>query len=145
MNKKSFLVKYRLKNINIIKFYFNNSNNDKIRTDKLTSEFSVGFNINKDKEIITIQIDVKIKGKDANQSDISELIVNYDYHVIGLKNIEQNDDKLKMPDEFLLSIIAISFSTTRGIFYEKCAGNCLSNFILPIINPKDILKGKESK
>ncbi|MFO7890231.1 MAG: hypothetical protein R6V04_07810 [bacterium] len=143
MNKKSFSVRYRLNNINIIKFYFNNLNNDKIETDKLSSEFSVGFNINNDKEIITIRIGVKIKGKETEQSDISELLVNYDYHVIGLKNIEQNDDKLKMPDEFLLSIIAISFSTTRGIFYEKCARTCLSNFILPIVNPKDFLRGKK--
>lgn len=141
MNKKSFSVRYRLNNINIIKFYFNNLNNDKLKPNKISSEFTVGFNIHKDKEIITIQIGVKIIGKEI-KSDISELIVNYDYHVIGLKNIEHKDGKLKMPNEFMLSLLALSYNTTRGIFYEKCAATCLSNFILPIINPKDFLSKK---
>lgn len=38
------------------------------------------------------------------------------------------------------AIASISYSTSRGILMTRFNGTALSNFILPVINPNDLLK-----
>ena len=136
--KKGFSLKYKLQQIRTIKFVLvNPTNKDNIKKSPL--EFTVGFKINTETEIIIISLGVTVFDNENQKNKLCELVVEFEYHTIGLKNFEKKDDKIKLPNDFMISLLSISYNTLRGIFNEKCATTQFSNLILPIIDSRELL------
>lgn len=55
--------------------------------------------------------------------------------------VEVKNGKIAIINEHLMpSVAAISFSTSRGILMTRLQGTAMKDYILPIINPDDLIK-----
>lgn len=105
-------------------------------------ELTVGHKMmhNLDDERIKMEINLSVNG--TNDKD-TLLFFQIDFHfqVEHLDNFYQlNDEKLPIFwDMFEATLLGISFSTARGILFEKLQNAGLSNIIIPIVSPKKML------
>lgn len=69
----------------------------------------------------------------------------YDF-IFQVENIEEyirdKDDKPLFSGNLISTLLAIAYSTLRGILHTKLADTPLKDFILPVINPNELLKSK---
>jgi len=59
-----------------------------------------------------------------------------------------NETQVEMPDDLLVTLMSVSYSSARGILAELTAGTDYSNILLPLVNPQDfktILKTAEKQ
>ena len=142
--QKELQIKYRLQKIKIINFNFNIQDDKNVNFDQLYIETILKQNIDIDKEFIIITLGIHVFTDESHKDLLCTLTVEFSFHTIGIKDVKKNGDQLKIPNDFILSLVSISYSTCRGIFFEKCASTCLSNLILPLINPRDLLPKEEN-
>lgn len=66
------------------------------------------------------------------------------FEIIELKKYKQKED-YDLPIDFIALIVGISISHTRAILSTKTRGTVLGEFILPILNPKEIVEKSNIK
>jgi hypothetical protein len=102
-------------------------------------KIEIGFNFTLKKEvnefIITTIIQYLFK---------KEEVLKYENQTFfKVKNIDQvitlEKDKMNIKDEFLLSLLSVVIGTTRGMMIKNTLGKKLSDFPLPILDPKALL------
>ena len=144
-NHKKIEIRFRLQNMRITNFSFIEKEDYKLETNKIHFKFSSGIKINKKNEIILILLDTKIFNNTDKEIELCNLTVVFEFHVIGLKEFTYKKDTIQIPDNLLNHLTIISYSTMRGILFEKCSGTYLSELILPTIDPTMIIPGKHHK
>lgn len=91
--------------------------------------------------LVKAEFQVKIKAESNKKKAVG------DFHIVFIYKVE-NLDQLAIPDKDELIILnpslgnalaAITYSTARGVLLIKLQGTALQNFVLPIINPNDLL------
>lgn len=108
--------------------------------------FQVGFDLDFDKEENTVKADLLINvstvsnGKNEEEASGSFHIMAF-YHIENLEQLISGDDsqELNVDRAMASNLAAITFSTARGIIYTRFQGTALRNFILPIVDPQDLL------
>lgn len=100
---------------------------------------------NLDKELVKIRLylDVRaeINGKTINQGGNYE--IDFFFKIEDLKDHYQiNNEKPLFAGVFVCTLLAISYSTLRGIMFNIWKDTYLNSLILPIINVPDLLKSK---
>ncbi len=120
---------------------------DKKLSQKPTYDFKMSYNVmhNLEKEVIKIRlfIDVNgvIKNKVINQGGNYE--VDFLFQIDDLNNqFEMIEDKPVFSGLFVSTLLAISYSTLRGMFYEAWKNTVLHGVILPVISVPDLFKSK---
>jgi hypothetical protein len=109
----------------------------------LQIEIGFNFNINKKEKEFCIETLVQyvIENKEAlkyeNQTIFKVLNINEVAKTVG--------DKIKIKDEFLLSLLSIVIGTTRGMMIKNTMGKKINEFPLPIINPGELLDNIKKK
>jgi len=139
VQQKELKIKYRLQKIKIINFNFSIQDDKNVNFDQPHIEIVLNRNIDINKEVIIITLSINLFSDEAHEYRLCTLTVEFSFHTIGIKDMKKNGNQLIIPNDFILSLVSISYSTCRGIFFEKCASTCLSNLILPLINPRDLL------
>jgi len=83
---------------------------------------------------------------DLSSSDHTELQGSFEiafYFVVDefekLVNVDDEEMKVNMADDFLLSIANITYSTSRGIIYSRCLGTVFNKIIIPVVS-NDMIK-----
>jgi hypothetical protein len=112
------------------------------------SSLRLGFNL-KDK-IARVDLMTNIKtlsaGHDGNET-------KGNFHLVYFYHIENLDELATMLDDhtidlnpFLANALAsVTYSTSRGVLLTRLQGTTLQNFILPIIDPNQLLNDNISK
>ena len=95
--------------------------------------------------IILILLDTKIFNNADKEIQFCNLTVFFEFHVIGLKKLAHKKNTISIPDGLLNHLFVISYSTMRGILFEKCSGTYLSELILPAIDPTMIIPKKHQE
>lgn len=100
---------------------------------------------NLDKELIKIRlyldVSADINGKTINQGGNYE--IDFFFKIEDLKDHYQiNNEKPLFGGVFVSTLLAISYSTLRGMMFNLWRDTHLSSLILPIINVPDLLKSK---
>lgn len=109
-------------------------------------DFELGFNLDDKLIKASFSINVETKSKQKNVEEATGFF-SFDY-VFYVDNIEEltklEKDKIVSLHPALGNALAsITYSTSRGILMTRFQGTALRNFILPVINPNDLLeKGK---
>ena len=85
---------------------------------------------------------VKVFEKDNKKINIGNLSVLFEYHCLGFKNFKHKGNTVNIPNDLNRTLFNTSYSTLRGIFYEKTIGTYLQNFILPMIDIKKLIPKK---
>lgn len=72
---------------------------------------------------------------------VMTIVVSYVYKVTDLvKFLKDIDGKTYLETAVLLNLVSVSYSTTRGIVYERSRGYGLNNHPLSVINIEDFIK-----
>lgn len=82
---------------------------------------------------ITLECDDKI---------VAEYIYDFFYEVENILDFLTGESKQVFSGNLIGTLLSISYSTMRGIAHVKLSDTNLKGFILPVINPNDLLKSK---
>ncbi len=109
-------------------------------------DFELGFNLDDKLIKASFSINVETKSKQKNVEEATGFF-SFDY-VFYVDNIEEltkleKDEIVSLHPALGNALASITYSTSRGILMTRFQGTALRNFILPVINPNDLLeKGK---
>lgn len=105
-------------------------------------DFSSAYNIEFKKVMSEIEFEITGKLEDNVISKAIYTIVFY-FHVENLEELcVKEGDKQKIDGNLGNALASISYSTSRGLLTARLQGTPLQNFILPVINPNDLLNKK---
>lgn len=107
--------------------------------DNLSIAYGLEFNFNLDTNSVFFVIAVKISLKE-NDFTIIESKVLTEFIVENLKKYVEVDETLSIPTEAVETMFSISFTHTRAILSQTTNGSKFQKIILPIVNPRDLLK-----
>lgn len=103
-------------------------------------EFSLGFNIEDGlaKSDYILNVSTKSQNKEEAQAVFHLL---YIFKVENLNDFAQLDLKqqVKLDQALGVTLASITHSTSRGVFLTRFQGTALQSFVLPVVNPKDLL------
>lgn len=115
----------------------------------LENNLELGFNL-QDKLIkvdYTIDITTESKGKNKNEAKGS-------FHFVFIFSVENLEELAILNEKKMIdlngslgnALSGITYSTSRGILLTRLQGTPFQNFILPVINPNNLLaKGNKNK
>lgn len=137
---KPLKIKLRLTSVKILSFSIKNELRIK-EDNNMVFEIGVTNNTNLNKSSIEIIILVKIFLDKTKKIELGEVKTSNIFEVMNLKkHIRVEDKKNTLPEVLLASIVGISISNTRGILIAKAAGTVLSNAVIPVINPSELIR-----
>lgn len=112
---------------------------------KTEQEAQIGFNneIKAAKVSITYHI-IPSKDNVRDASIGARITINF---YISIENYDElviikKDGELEVDNHLYVNLIAVCFSTGRGLIYARLHSTHLENIILPIIDPKKLIKEK---
>lgn len=116
---------------------------DKVEGHDFNVEFNLGFNIPKKLVKADFKVFIETKSKDQTVEEAKGAF--HFVYVYNVGNVEElaeiMDDKTVTVEGSLGNALAsITYSTSRGILMTRFQGTSLENFILPVINPNELLK-----
>jgi hypothetical protein len=114
-------------------------------TENIVDEVGIGlsfhFDVNIEKGIFKFltKINYTLKETDTPLLELeNEIVFEIENISVVVKAVPK--DKLKMDNDFLITLAGVSIGTTRGILSTKTKGNILSKVPLPILNPKEVIE-----
>lgn len=138
-------VKIIPENISLFYIKVNESNiNDSSKIEGLNFIVNVAQNIlnNLKDERIKIGLILDIKSSDVENQFNANFNIDFHFKIKDLKDfytLPEDGDNPIFSGLFLTTLIGISFSTARGIIYERLSKTNMKNVILPVISPSKIL------
>ena len=106
-------------------------------------DFELGFNL--EDKLVKADFSVHVETK-SNEDSIEEAVGNFSFvYVFYVDNIEElttleKDETITIHPALGNALASITYSTSRGILMTRFQGTVLSDFILPVINPNDLLE-----
>lgn len=119
-------------------------NEDSIAHYDSTHDCELSFNL--DDNIVKVNFEVSIKTNSYPETNKEEVRSNFKfaffYLVENLNDLSEvmHDKTISLKGGLGTVLSSITYSTTRGILMTRFNGTSLKDFVLPIINPNDLLK-----
>jgi hypothetical protein len=116
---------------------------EKVEGHTFNVDFELGFNL-VDK-LVKADFSVNVETK-SNAEDTEEAIGTFSFvFVFYVDNIEElttleKDQTVTLHAALGNALASITYSTSRGILMTRFQGTALSDFILPVINPNNLLE-----
>ncbi|MGO1245680.1 MAG: hypothetical protein ACTHZ1_09200 [Sphingobacterium sp.] len=129
--------KIRLLNMHPQKDFFDNQFDSGQKEIKLAVAQSTKHNI----EIKSFKITLSVL-LECDDKIIAEYIYDFFFEVENILDFLTDEGKQIFSGNLIGTLLSISYSTLRGITYVKLSDTNLKGFILPVINPNDLLKSK---
>jgi hypothetical protein len=117
--------------------------NEKVAGHTFNVDFELGFNL--EDKLVKADFSVHVETK-SNENTIEEAVGNFSFvYVFYVDNIEElttleEDETITIHPALGNALASITYSTSRGILMTRFQGTVLSDFILPVINPSDLLE-----
>ncbi len=139
-------VKYKIESIKVLDFAIHVPENIQESITDAFFEFYTGIQIVLNENRINIRFQTKVYDYKTKKTCYSNLTMLYSFKILGMESFQLRKNMVKVPDELMITLVGIAYSTTRGIFYEKFAGTYLRDIFLPPMNPKILIpKVKDKK
>lgn len=102
---------------------------------------TVMHKLEEEKIKLNLKINLETCKDDNKKCSFAHFDIDFHYHIKNFVNFYTYNDKQKPVFNALLiaTLLGISFSTARGIIYEKLTANNIKNIILPIVSPQEML------
>lgn len=115
-------------------------------SEKRTGEFNINVahttmhNLKDQRVKIGLHIDLSTK--DNSNGGKANFIIDFHFQVKNLNNFyELKDENHPVFSGLLIAtLLGLSFSTARGIIFERLSNTNLQGIILPVVDPKDMLQ-----
>ncbi len=118
----------------------------------IRKSFKMSFNYANGILTIKIIIDFLCRAENPEPLKLFGTTVQCDFKLLEFEEILKKNEKdlVNIPDDLLITLLSVSYSTARGILAAQTAGTDYSNFFLPLVNVsefKTMLKtiGEEPK
>lgn len=123
-----------------------NFNLNNITGYQLDKSFQLAFNLDNKlaKADFTIHIKSDSKGDNENEA-IGNFHLIFIYRIENLEELAvlEKNNSLTLNPALANALSSVTYSTARGILITKLQGTALQNFILPIINPSNLMRNKQ--
>lgn len=108
--------------------------------------FELGFNL--PDKLIKAEFTVNVETKSRKNGSEAKGVFCFVY-IYFVENIEdltslEKDSTVILHQSLGNALASITYSTSRGILMTRFQGTALSDFILPVINPNDLLEEKKA-
>ena len=136
-------VKIIPENINL--FYIKVSEctiNDSLKDERLNYRINVAQNIqnNLKEQKIRIELILDIKSSDSDNDFSANFNIDFQFKIKNLSDYYEDVDKEPVFNGlFISTLMGISFSTARGIIFERLSKTNMKNVILPVVSPSKLL------
>lgn len=116
---------------------------EKVEGHTFNVDFELGFNL--DDKLVKADFSVNVETK-SKEEDVEEAIGTFSFvYVFYVDNIEElttleKDQTVTLHQSLGNALASITYSTSRGILMTRFQGTALSDFILPVINPNNLLE-----
>jgi hypothetical protein len=121
---------------------------DSLKHEKLIFDLNVAHSIlhNLKDERVKIGLVLNIKNKNSDVEFKALFNIDFHYKIKDLNHFYEleKDDNLVFSGTLISTLIGISFSTARGIIYQRLAATNMKDIILPVVSPSKILFAKKS-
>ncbi|QEC52157.1 hypothetical protein EDD80_1065 [Anseongella ginsenosidimutans] len=102
------------------------------------SEFQV--RVLSDSSELEVLTTVKLNIRELNTL-FGELKTSVRFKVLPFELVvKKAEEGYQIPDTLMVNLFGIVTGTVRGILYERLRGTILQNEILPLLNPKELIK-----
>jgi hypothetical protein len=86
------------------------------------------------------------KGDNPSENTLTSFHIDFHFHVSNMEEcIDKKDENINIDAVMVSHLIAIAYSTSRGIIIERLYNTPYKHTILPIIDPYKLLKEEEQK
>jgi len=137
-------IEFRLRNIQMTKCSFQNPDRPIQEDQELGFSFEFGVRFDEEKSEINIDVDSKIYFSPKQKLIIGEIKTVTCFSINNFKDFVYKKNHFEFPEDFVIMLLSISFSTLRGIIVEKSTSILQYQVILPIINIKEIIEKQKS-
>ena len=109
-------------------------------------DYEVGFNI--DEKLAKTDFQVDIKTQSETHQDEAKGLFHFSF-VFSIENMEELVKKKKKVDTVQIdanlgnALASITYSTSRGILMTRFQGTLLKDFVLPVIDPNNLVNKEE--
>lgn len=137
-------LKFRISTLEDLGYTFKKPE-ESVPTDRIDFSMENSLDIDEESGTITFVLTPQFTTGKRDPKLIAELAFKVVFDVQGLEQFVGNDDEdvVELPDQLVVTLFSISYSTMRGVFYEKSRGTMAERLVLPIIDPKIILQKEE--
>lgn len=100
------------------------------------------YDIENDLFIVNLEVAYKYRQAENENIDLLSIESNFTFEIDDLKEIigQTDGNSFQLPDVLLYSMFGVSLSAVRGMMAVKTAGNYLSDYPLPLFDPKELLE-----
>jgi hypothetical protein len=109
---------------------------------EFSAELDLGFNLEEKliKSSILIKVETDSQGANSTEATSSfKLQFLYRYEHLKAMAIPDEAGKIDLHPHLGNAISSITYSTSRGILMSRYQGTAFRDFILPVMNPNDLL------
>ncbi len=132
-------IEFRLKEIDTVNYSIYTPKNLDVKIDDAYFIFKSGFKIDYDKQFIITNLETMAFEIVEKKEIYCKIELLFLFHFKDMKIFKISDKVFRFPDEILRVLMDISYSTTRGILYEKWRGTYLDKIILPSIDINSLI------
>lgn len=130
--------------------FFENSidslDNINIGSEETEYKIETSIRVEADKRNIIIGINANLFTKENNPTELLGIKTSHEFLIENFKeSIKTENGFCQLPDEFMVSILSISYSTVRGMLFESVTEPSYKQILLPLINPKEIYENLKIK
>ncbi len=149
-SKKEIKINFGIRKISILDYSVETSK-VKIETKKevvFDFNFQIGFLINRKENELVFMLSFTINPQNDKKNILGKMQIEMRFFITNMEDfLHPKEEKINLPDHFLINLIGIVISTSRGIWASKVMGTKLQPAILPIVDSKEFfeLLRKQSK
>ncbi len=122
---------------------------DTLEERQIGGKFDVNYRWNLEKELFAVKLDFSfVYSKDKSQEEeLLKLTFQLEFHIEKMSDVFT----VRAPHDFDINetlektLVGLTISTGRGILFEKTKGTFFSKFVMPVIDPSDIILSKKFK
>ena len=140
-------LKYGINSVKIISSFIHSAESLRIKNLEerkigINRGFQIGFDYSAGILTIKVEVDFICESEEQEPLKLFGTAVKYDYKFIDFEDILKKDeqDRVDIPEDLLVTLLSVSYSTTRGILITQTIGTEYSKHYLPLISIDEIKK-----
>lgn len=95
--------------------------------------------INVEKEFVIVICDIKTFPQGNTEIKLGRFRSSCIFKVKDLKNFISKENKINLPEDFIITVNSVAISTTRGLMFSLFNGTFLQGALLPLVNPSQFI------
>ena len=103
----------------------------------------IGYNLEEKKCKVELALALSLLQADKKTIASASFEAAFHFQVSNMDDLlDSSPESIEIDPSLPAHLVEMSYSTLRGIAFERLAGTQFRNFVLPVINPYEVLKEK---